>query len=357
MAANEIKSCSSAKFVVKRWKSTTKQQTQLFLELMPCALEALTVIKTSVAGQLFSTCERTGRMQKTGCPHKKQKKAKQHKQTTNKPPPRNKEDTQRTKWNNETTLSEQVEPSRIAFFFLHCRCRKGTYGPPLLPRGLPQRWLPKRPFVKNGADCRPSIFGWRSSWAGMCWPTGCTQWPLLGSHELLFNRAARGSQRNPYEEKAYRGHAHREVQAWWEQCQEWMLYYKCQCAPLVRLSACIPGQGRGCSCWGWCIYGILRKEVANKRGHLPAQATTSLAGCERPAWARRCRSGHDGHLILYMDGMEDYFIVEEMLWGAEKGASSFTFCEFSLAGFVCVGLCCLLVLFALVGHAGENSCI
>jgi len=37
-------------------------------------------------------------------------------------------------------------------------------------------------------------------------------------YELLFNRAARGSQKNPYEEKAYRGPAHREVQAWWEQC-------------------------------------------------------------------------------------------------------------------------------------------
>ena len=52
-------------------------------------------------------------------------------------------------------------------------------------------------------------------------------------YELLPNRAARGSQRNPYEEKAYGGPAHREVQAWWEQCPEWMLYYKCQCAPLV----------------------------------------------------------------------------------------------------------------------------
>ena len=61
-------------------------------------------------------------------------------------------------------------------------------------------------------------------------PTGKSREQL---YELLFNRAARGSQRNPYEEKAYRGPAHREVQAWWEQCQEWMLYYKCQCAPLV----------------------------------------------------------------------------------------------------------------------------
>ena len=34
---------------------------------MPCALEALTAIKTSVVGQLFSGCKRTGEMQKTGC--------------------------------------------------------------------------------------------------------------------------------------------------------------------------------------------------------------------------------------------------------------------------------------------------
>ena len=54
----------------------------------------------------------------------------------------------------------------------------------------------------------------------MCCPTGCTQWPLLGSHVRNYMscyspccRAARGSQRNPYEEKAYRGRAHREVQA------------------------------------------------------------------------------------------------------------------------------------------------
>ena len=52
-------------------------------------------------------------------------------------------------------------------------------------------------------------------------------------YELRFNKAARGSQRNPYEETAYQRPADREVQAWWEQCQEWSLYYKCQVAPLV----------------------------------------------------------------------------------------------------------------------------
>ena len=58
------------------------------------------------------------------------------------------------------------------------------------------------------------------------------------------------------------------------------------------------GQGRSCSCWGRDIYGTLCKEVADQRGHLPAQATSTLAGCERPAWARKCRRGHDGHLKI-----------------------------------------------------------
>ena len=48
---------------------------------------------------------------------------------------------------------------------------------------------------------------------------------------LLFNKAARGSQKNPYEEKAYRGPALKAVQPWWEQCKEWMLYFKGQSAP------------------------------------------------------------------------------------------------------------------------------
>ena len=60
-------------------------------------------------------------------------------------------------------------------------------------------------------------------------PTGKSREQL---YALLFNKA--GSQKNPYEEKAYRGPARKAVQAWWEQCQEWMLYYKGQSAPLVQ---------------------------------------------------------------------------------------------------------------------------
>ena len=35
--------------------------------------------------------------------------------------------------------------------------------PTFTTRGLSQRRFPNRPFVKNDADCRPSIYGWRSS--------------------------------------------------------------------------------------------------------------------------------------------------------------------------------------------------
>jgi len=62
-------------------------------------------------------------------------------------------------------------------------------------------------------------------------PTGKSREQL---YALLFNKAARGSQTNPYEEKAYRGPAHKAVQAWWEHCQEWMLYYKGQSAHWSR---------------------------------------------------------------------------------------------------------------------------
>ena len=61
-------------------------------------------------------------------------------------------------------------------------------------------------------------------------PTGKSREQL---YALLFDKAARGSQKNPYEEKAYRGPGLTAVQAWWEQCKEWMLYFKGQSAPLV----------------------------------------------------------------------------------------------------------------------------
>ena len=61
-------------------------------------------------------------------------------------------------------------------------------------------------------------------------PTGKSKEEL---DALLFDRAARRSQTNPYEEKPYRGPAIKEVQAWWGQCKEWMSRFKGQSEPLV----------------------------------------------------------------------------------------------------------------------------
>ena len=54
-------------------------------------------------------------------------------------------------------------------------------------------------------------------------PTGKSREEL---YELLFNKAARGSLKNPYEEKAYRGPGQDELQVWWGRCKDWMQYYK-----------------------------------------------------------------------------------------------------------------------------------
>ena len=79
---------------------------------MPCTLEVLTIIKTSVVGQLFSDCRRTGEMQNnwmSSTNENKQQKPKQPK-PNKQPPPRKEEGIQWTKWNRKTTLSEHVEP-------------------------------------------------------------------------------------------------------------------------------------------------------------------------------------------------------------------------------------------------------
>eukprot|EP00434_Breviolum_minutum_P032451 symbB.v1.2.028696.t1/scaffold3068.1/size68108/2 len=73
-------------------------------------------------------------------------------------------------------------------------------------------------------------------------PTGKSRDQL---YALLFDKAARGGHKNPYEEKAYRGPDLTAVQTWWEQCKEWMHYFKGQSAPVVPD---LHGQGGGCSC-------------------------------------------------------------------------------------------------------------
>ena len=106
-------------------------------------------------------------------------------------------------------------------------CRKGTFGPPLLSKGLPQKRSPKQPFRKERHRLQAKHLwmeiklSWNVLSDGMYThaPTGMPRERLC---EVLFNRAAKSSQRNPYEEKAYRGPDYNEVQGRWKQCQDWM---------------------------------------------------------------------------------------------------------------------------------------
>ena len=52
----------------------------------------------------------------------------------------------------------------------------------LQPGVLSRRRSLNKSFVRNGAGCKPSTWGWRSSCVGGCLLTACTLWPPQGSH-------------------------------------------------------------------------------------------------------------------------------------------------------------------------------
>ena len=190
-------------------------------------------------------------------------------------------------------------------------------------------------------------------------PTGMSREQL---HDLLFNRAAKGNQRNPYEEKAYRGPDQRspgEVGA--KSMVDVVLQTPtCAAGPGHQwLHTCIPGQGWGCSRRDWYIHGLLCKAVANKGGHIPAQTATTLAWCERPAWAEMkkwtWRTSDHSH------GWQGGHKVEEMIWEAWGRESFHPFCEDFhrlFSGFcVCwVGVVCLAVVLFCFLSRWKDSC-
>ena len=219
-------------------------------------------------------------------------------------------------------------------------CRKRTYGQVLQLVELSQRRFPNRPFARSGAGCRPSISGWRSSCAGTCWLTGCTQRPPLGSHVNNFMHCFwQGYQGQPQESP-------------WRKSLSWTWTYsgpdmvgamqrvdgilqgsKCTWSSWPAESFTGPqGQGGICSWRGRDIYGTLCKEVADQRGHLPAQATSTLAGCERPAWARKGRRRHDGHLKITRMAWRITTWWKRSHEGL-RGASRFTFVSHLFAKF------------------------
>ena len=91
--------------------------------------------------------------------------------------------------------------------------------------------FPDRPFARDGAGNRPSISGWRSSCAGTFWLTGCAQRPRLGSHvnnlmHCYSTRLLGAATRISMRKKPTVDLDSQPVQTWWEQCKEWMEYFK-----------------------------------------------------------------------------------------------------------------------------------
>ena len=117
-------------------------------------------------------------------------------------------------------------------------------------------------------------------------PTGKSREQL---NELLFNRAARGSQRNPYEEKAYRGPAHREVQVVGAMPRVDAVLQMPMCATGLgheMLSACIRGKE------GLLVLGLMQKWNIAQSGGKQERALTSFF-CLDAAWLNegRCPGG------------------------------------------------------------------
>jgi len=131
------------------------------------------------------------------------------------------------------TVSIMLPGRQLADEWLDFMCfHKGTCGPPSPPRGSH-----RDDHGANFSQRRPRLQT-KHLWMdiktlnGMYTeaPTGMSRKQL---HALLFNRAAKGNQRNPYEEKAHSGPDYNVVRRKWKQSQWWMWYYKDQRAPEV----------------------------------------------------------------------------------------------------------------------------
>ena len=211
-------------------------------------------------------------------------------------------------------------------------CHKGTYGPPLLPRGLRLQakhlWVEVKLSWNVLSDRMYTI------------PTGKWREQL---YEVLFNKAARGKPQSLWRESIPWTCPQRSPGMVGAQCQAWMLYYKCQCAPLapdIKSLLHAFRQGRGYSCGVDAYFDHCGKRWQTREGTYELKRRRLLPDVRDPPEQEDAAVDMNGHLTLYMDGMEDYFMVEEMIWGDERGASCFTlFCESSLAVF------CLLVFF------------
>ena len=145
-------------------------------------------------------------------------------------------------------------------------------------------------------------------------------WCFSGVDALLLDRAARRNRTDPSDEKKYRGARIKEVQKWWKTCQDWMAHYKTHSEPFVYdIKKWLKALSDKETVAQIEVDAFMENCAKRRqtRGYVPTQASTS-ARRSRLAWVSRCRYWYGWH--LNMDNMEDYYMAEENLWGAERGA-------------------------------------
>ena len=212
-------------------------------------------------------------------------------------------------------------------------CRKRTYGPLLPPGVLSQRRSPNRSFVRSGAGCRPSICGWRSSCVGVCLLTECTLWPPLGSPNknsmLCFLTGLPGAATRIRTKKKLIGLS-------WTCTQR----SPSMVGAMQRLDVILQRSERAVGLW----LPAPTKALSDKEAEAHSDVDAFMEHCAK-RWQtregtyqlkrRRLKPDvrdppEDGSAdvdmadIWTLDGLEDYYMVEENLWGAERGAFCFT---------------------------------
>ena len=205
----------------------------------------------------------------------------------------------------------------------------------------------KRPFVKNSADCSPSICGWRSSWAGMCCPTGCTRQTIWAAIQL-------GCQGQPKE-------------SLWRESLPWTCPHRspgmvgamprvdvflkmpmCATGPgHQRLSACIPGQGRNALVEFDAFMDYYAKRWQMKEGTYQLKRRRLLPDVRDPPEQGDDEVDITDIWAFTWMAWRTHFMVEEMLSGAERGASIFTSLRVFTAWF-CLCWVCVFVFVLLV---------
>ena len=223
-------------------------------------------------------------------------------------------------------------------------CRKRTYGPPLQPGGTLTEEISEQTFRKE-----------RRLQAKHLWMEVKLSWHVLA--DRMYTSAPTGKSREQLTVcTAFRQGCHdlKAVQVWWEQCKEWMPYFKGQSAPLVQdlqgLLQAFRGKEEVARTEVETFMEHCAKRWQTKEGTYQLKRRRLLPDVrDPPAWARKCRRWHEGHLKITRMAWRIttwWKRCYEGLRGARfVSPLSHIFCEFSqdVVGFCCLFVCLLVL--------------